>query len=78
MLVPSGATLENKKAFNLVSEQPETVARSLVPKMRAVRSTGQEVRYLTLQRIVLALATAWLRRERWFDSEVRWIWFSGS
>lgn len=56
--------------FNIVCEQPETVAQALVPRLRAVRGQGQAINYLTPPRIVLALVTAWLRRGRWFDEEV--------
>lgn len=68
-LLLSGATLQNKQVFNIVCEQPETVARALVPKLRAVKGTAKAVNYLTPPRIILALVTAWLRRGRWFDKE---------
>eukprot|EP01018_Ginkgo_biloba_P001859 Gb_29139 [translate_table: standard] len=70
-LLLSGASLQNKKMFNIICELPETVARSLVPKMRAVKGTGKAINYLTPPRILLALVTAWLRRGRWFDEEGR-------
>lgn len=56
--------------FNFICEQPETVARALVPNMRLVSGTGKAVNYLTPTRIVLAIVTAWIRRGRWFDEEV--------
>eukprot|EP00850_Spirogloea_muscicola_P009997 SM000057S18427 [mRNA] locus=s57:581288:584463:- [translate_table: standard] len=68
-LLLSGATLQNKQAFNIICEQPETVARALVPRMRNVRGTGKAINYLTPPRIILAIVTAWLRRGRWFDEE---------
>lgn len=68
-LLLSGSTTQNKQMFNIICELPETVARSLVPRMRVVKGTGKAVSYLTPPRILLALVTAWLRRGRWFDEE---------
>ncbi|KAH9300593.1 hypothetical protein KI387_012176, partial [Taxus chinensis] len=68
-LLLSGASLQNKKMFNIICELPETVARTLVPRMRTVKGTGKAVNYLTPPRILLALITAWLRRDRWFDEK---------
>jgi len=59
--------------FNIVCELPETVARSLVPRMRVVKGTGKAINYLTPPRILLALITAWLRQGRWFDEQVLYI-----
>ena len=56
--------------FNIICELPETVARTLVPRMRVVKGTGRAINYLTPPRILLALVTAWLRRGRWFDEQV--------
>lgn len=66
----SGSSLKNKQMFNIICELPETVARSLVPRMRVVKGSGKAVNYLTPPRILLALVTAWLRRGRWFDDQV--------
>jgi len=66
----SGSTLKNKQMFNIICELPETVARTLVPRMRVVKGTGKAISYLTPPRILLALVTAWLRRGRWFDDQV--------
>lgn len=60
--------------FNIICELPETVARTLVPRMRVVKGTGKAINYLTPPRILLALVTAWLRRGRWFDDQVTNIW----
>ncbi|KAJ4822597.1 putative chlorophyll(ide) b reductase nyc1, chloroplastic [Turnera subulata] len=70
-LLLSGSTLKNKQMFNIICELPETVARTLVPRMRVVKGTGKAINYLTPPRIVLALVTAWLRRGRWFDDQGR-------
>ncbi|XP_056162086.1 probable chlorophyll(ide) b reductase NYC1, chloroplastic isoform X1 [Syzygium oleosum] len=70
-LLLSGSTIKNKQMFNIICELPETVARSLVPRMRVVKGTGKAISYLTPPRILLALITAWLRRGRWFDDQGR-------
>ncbi|XVF49191.1 hypothetical protein PTKIN_Ptkin03bG0248700 [Pterospermum kingtungense] len=70
-LLLSGSTLKNKQMFNIICELPETVARSLVPRMRVVKGTGKAISYLTPPRILLALVTAWLRQGRWFDEQGR-------
>ncbi|PKI60273.1 hypothetical protein CRG98_019328 [Punica granatum] len=69
-LLLSGSTIKNKQMFNIICELPETVARSLVPRMRVVKGSGKAINYLTPPRILLALVTAWLRRGRWFDDQV--------
>lgn len=69
-LFGSGSSLRNKQMFNLICELPETVARTLVPRMRVVKGSGKAINYLTPPRILLALVTAWVRRGRWFDDEV--------
>ncbi|KAL5572657.1 hypothetical protein UlMin_022254 [Ulmus minor] len=68
-LLLSGSTIQNKQAFNIICELPETVARTLVPRMRVVKGSGKAVNYLTPPRILLALVTAWVRRGRWFDEK---------
>ncbi|XP_077210093.1 NAD(P)-binding Rossmann-fold superfamily protein [Tasmannia lanceolata] len=70
-LLLSGSTLKNKQMFNIICELPETVARTLVPRMRVVKGTGKAINYLTPPRILIALVTAWLRRGRWFDDQGR-------
>ncbi|OMO58094.1 Short-chain dehydrogenase/reductase SDR [Corchorus olitorius] len=70
-LLLSGSTIKNKRMFNIICELPETVARTLVPRMRVVKGTGKAINYLTPPRILLALVTAWLRQGRWFDEQGR-------
>lgn len=70
MFLHSGSTVQNRQMFNIICELPETVARTLVPRMRVVKGTGKAINYLTPPRILLALVTAWLRRGRWFDDQV--------
>ncbi|XP_059638123.1 probable chlorophyll(ide) b reductase NYC1, chloroplastic [Cornus florida] len=70
-LLLSGSTIQNKQMFNIICELPETVARTLVPRMRVVKGNGKAINYLTPPRILLALVTAWLRRGRWFDDKGR-------
>ena len=66
----SGSSIKNKQMFNIICELPETVARTLVPRMRVVKGSGKSVNYLTPPRILLAIVTSWLRRSRWFDDQV--------
>ncbi|KAL8480136.1 hypothetical protein ACS0TY_026894 [Phlomoides rotata] len=68
-LLLSGSSVKNKQMFNIICELPETVARTLVPRMRVVKGSGKAINYLTPPRILLALVTAWLRRGRWFDDK---------
>lgn len=70
-LLLSGSTTQNKQMFNIICELPETVARTLVPRIRVVKGNGKAINYLTPPRILLALVTAWLRRGRWFDDKGR-------
>ncbi|KAG9136355.1 hypothetical protein Leryth_022671 [Lithospermum erythrorhizon] len=70
-LLLSGSSVQNKQMFNIICELPETVARTLVPRMRVVKGSGKAINYLTPPRILLALVTAWLRRGRWFDDQGR-------
>lgn len=70
-LLLSGSTLKNKQMFNIICELPETVARTLVPRMRVVKGSGRAINYLTPPRILLALVSAWVRRGRWFDDQGR-------
>lgn len=72
----SGSTIQNKQMFNIICELPETVARTLVPRIRVVKGSGKAINYLTPPRILLALVTAWLRRGRWFDDQVMLVPFS--
>ncbi|KAJ8562499.1 hypothetical protein K7X08_011790 [Anisodus acutangulus] len=69
-LLLSGSTIQNRQMlFNIICEHPETVARTLVPRMRAVKGSGRAINYLTPPRILIALVTAWLRRGRWFNNQ---------
>ncbi|XP_047330104.1 probable chlorophyll(ide) b reductase NYC1, chloroplastic [Impatiens glandulifera] len=70
-LLLSGSTVKNKQMFNIICELPETVARTLVPRMRVVKGSGKAINYLTPPRILIALVTAWVRRARWFDDQGR-------
>ena len=62
--------MENRKAFNILCEHPETVASNLVPRIRQVavgNKSGRQVRYLTLRR-ALSFAAKWHERNgRFFD-----------
>jgi chlorophyll(ide) b reductase len=69
-LLLEGATLENKRAFDILCEHPETVAAFLVPRIRCTVArglSGQHIRYLTVLRALSRFATAPFRLGRFFD-----------
>lgn len=58
--------------FNILCEQPETVAAFLVPRARTVAARGQAGRYikfLTLPRAMLRFMTAPFHSQRFFDND---------
>lgn len=76
-LLLSGATAANKRAFNILCEQPETIAAYLVPRMRTVVARGDKkryIRYLTPARALWFLLMAPLRMRRFFDWEGRQLY----
>ncbi|RAL37198.1 hypothetical protein DM860_004120 [Cuscuta australis] len=73
-LLLSGSSVKNKQMFNIICELPETVARTLVPRMRTVKGKGKAINYLTPPKILFALVSAWLRRGRWFDDQGRAVY----
>lgn len=71
-LLLDGATVENKQFFNILCEQPETVAAFLVPRMRTVVARKQKrakVTYLTTTRALERFLTAPSRFGRFFDEQ---------
>ena len=71
-LLLDGATDANKQVFNILCEQPETVAAYLVPRVRTIVARGnggQYVKYLTLPRALARFMTAPLRANRYFDRQ---------
>ena len=70
-LLLTDATPEAKRIFNILAERPETVARFLVPGVRAVQGTGRHIRYLSTPKVAWRFATAWRRKNRFFDEQGR-------
>jgi len=71
-LLLDGATDANKQVFNILCEQPETVAAYLVPRVRTVVARGnggRYIKYLTLPRALARFITAPLRANRYFDRQ---------
>jgi chlorophyll(ide) b reductase len=71
-LLLEGATLENKRAFDILCEHPETVAAFLVPRMRSTVArglSGQCIRYLTFSRALSRFSTAPFRLGRFFNAQ---------
>jgi chlorophyll(ide) b reductase len=69
-LLLENATNQNKQVFNILCEQPETVAAFLVPRVRTVAARGTRVsyiKYLTVQRALLCFLSSPLRAGRYFD-----------
>lgn len=65
--------LEAKRIYNILAERPETVAHFLVERVRKVQGTGQYIRFLTNAKIAWRFATAWARKNRFFDDEGRML-----
>jgi chlorophyll(ide) b reductase len=63
------ATPEAKRIYNILAERPETVARWLVERARKVEGSGQYIRFLTNPKAAWRFATAWRRKNRFFDEE---------
>lgn len=60
------------QVFNILCEQPETVAAFLVPRIRTVvaRNEAQRyIRYLTVWSALTRFITAPLRAQRFFDAD---------
>ena len=71
-LLLDGATDANKQVFNILCEQPETVAAYLVPRVRTVVARGnggRYIKYLTLPRALARFIAAPLRANRYFDRQ---------
>ena len=70
-LLLSGASIENKRAFNVLCEQPETVAAFLVARIRSVIAREEEfakIEYLTPWRALMRLLKAPFNiKGRFFD-----------
>ena len=63
------ATPEVKRIYNILAEKPETVAGWLVERVRQVEGSGQYIRYLTNPKAAWRFATAWRRKNRFFDEQ---------
>ena len=71
-LLLDGATLANKRAFDILCEQPETTAAFLAPRIRTVVARGLRdtyVRYLTPSAALWRFLTAPSRMGRFFDAD---------
>ncbi|KAK9861307.1 hypothetical protein WJX84_010189 [Apatococcus fuscideae] len=71
-LLLEGSTFANRQVFNILCEQPETVAAFLVPRIRTVvaRNEAQRyIRYLTVWSALTRFITAPLRAQRFFDAD---------
>ena len=70
-LLLHNATPQTKRIYNILAEEPETVARWLVKRARNVEGNGRYIRFLTNPKAAWRFATAWRRKNRFFDGEGR-------
>lgn len=71
-LLLEGATQENKQIFNILCEQPETVAAYLVPRVRTVvarKSLSTYIKYLTIPRALGKFLTAPTKANKYFNKQ---------
>eukprot|EP01026_Neomeris_dumetosa_P063310 TRINITY_DN6007_c0_g1_i2.p1 TRINITY_DN6007_c0_g1~~TRINITY_DN6007_c0_g1_i2.p1 ORF type:complete len:465 (-),score=45.21 TRINITY_DN6007_c0_g1_i2:439-1809(-) len=69
-LLLEGATIANKQVFNVLCEQPETVAAYLVSRVRSVVArnvSGSYIKFLTPINVIWRILTAPSRVGRFFD-----------
>lgn len=65
-LLLSNCTTEMKTAFNIFGEKPETVAEFSINEIYNLK-TNKNVRYLTIQRILILMCVYMFKRHRHFD-----------
>ncbi len=53
--------------FNILAEQPETVAKFLVPRIKKIKGSGKSIRFLTTLKILWRFLTAKKRKNRFFN-----------
>lgn len=58
---------QHKGVFNILAEQPSTVAQWLVPRMKKVQGDGKRIQYLTSLKAAYRFLTAWRYKNRFFD-----------
>ncbi|MCY3410255.1 MAG: SDR family oxidoreductase [Candidatus Heimdallarchaeota archaeon] len=57
------------KIFNILCEQPSTVAKYLVPRIRSIDGTGKNINFLKTWKVMLKFLTASRYKNRFFDNE---------
>lgn len=74
-LLLKDAGARERQMFNVIAETPETVASVLVPKMRAARGAGGNIRYRSVFLMLVRVFASRFGygRARFFDSEGRRI-----
>lgn len=71
-LLLEGATIANKQIFNILCEQPETVAAYLVPRVRTVvarKSLPTYIKYLTIPRALGKFLSAPTKANKYFNKQ---------
>eukprot|EP01116_Phalansterium_solitarium_P019125 TRINITY_DN5255_c0_g2_i1.p2 TRINITY_DN5255_c0_g2~~TRINITY_DN5255_c0_g2_i1.p2 ORF type:complete len:324 (-),score=90.74 TRINITY_DN5255_c0_g2_i1:8-979(-) len=68
LLLSGNRDARTLRVFNILAEEPTTVAQWLVPTMRATTGSGTYPRYLTPLGAAWRFMTFWTRANRFFDS----------
>ncbi|MFW9928600.1 MAG: SDR family oxidoreductase [Candidatus Thorarchaeota archaeon] len=67
LLLKDSSTKE-RRIFNILAEEPRTVANFLVPRMKRITGNGKEIVYLTNKKAIMKFITSFRRKNRFFDS----------
>mmetsp|Transcript_8750 Transcript_8750/g.26295 ORF Transcript_8750/g.26295 Transcript_8750/m.26295 type:complete len:318 (+) Transcript_8750:84-1037(+) len=68
-LLLADSTTTFKRFFNLIAEEPETVAENLAPRILNVSGSGKAIRFLTVPSALFKIVTgALFRRNKFFDA----------
>jgi len=66
-LLKGDPDINTKKIFNILAEKAETVADYLVPKIRKVKGTGKDIRFLSGIKVMWRFITAGRAKNKFFD-----------
>lgn len=69
LLVKKGTPLRSKRLFNILAEEPSTVASYIYDRIRNIKGSGSRIAFLTPISILYRFATYHSRTNRFFDYE---------
>jgi len=69
LLLKDNPDVKTKKIFNILAEKPENVAENLVPKIRNVKGTGKDIRFLSGGKVMWRFLTAGKAKNKYFDEQ---------